>query len=183
MYATVMERAAKVKTMAISMRIVCFAALLPAFAAYGLDLPIHLNFQLGFQVHVVPAPNDTSHLLGLVVATDKILTDKKHSLVVTGTITNYGGVPCDGVGMHFAVTSYIGTGTSGNWAAVEPSSIPPGGTARFSAHIPLDSAKPRFAMYTITAASPLLFIQELPVEIVSPAPVEAIEPEREQPDP
>ncbi|MDR1745627.1 MAG: hypothetical protein LBS30_07740, partial [Planctomycetota bacterium] len=62
---------------------------------------------------------------------------------------------CDDIDMHFAVTSYIGTGASRGSAVVEPRSLPPGGVATFNAHITLNSEKPRLALYAITAGSPV----------------------------
>lgn len=140
-------------------RIACIltiAAALAAPAALGIDWPVKLNFQLGFKINVVPAPDDASRALGLVVTTDSVRTEKDHYLVATGTIANFSGVPCEGVDMRFAVTSYVGTGASFGVAAVEPNVIPPGGVARFSAHISLDSPRPRNAMYTVTAQSPVV---------------------------
>lgn len=144
--------------------ILCFAAILAAAQARGFDLPIDLGFQLGFNIQVVPGPNDTSSQLGLVVATHQILSDKEHSLVITGTITNFSDVQYDNVDMQFAVTSYVGTGVSRGRATVQPSTIPPGSSASFSAHISLDSVKPRHAMYTITAQTPVLYDAQPSIE-------------------
>lgn len=138
-----------------------FAVLIMVTVAFGADWPIKLGFQLGFHVRVVPAVADTSAYLGLGVVPDKIATDKEHSLFVTGFITNYNNVPCVDVDMRFAVNSYVGTGISRGVASVEPSTIPPGGTAKFSAHISLvDNRRPRDAMYTITATSPVVQIPQ-----------------------
>lgn len=143
------------------------AAFLSGAAGYALDLPIRLGFQLGFAVHVVPAKNDMSHLLGLGVVADRILTDKTRSLTVTGFITNYNDVPCEDVAMRFAVTSYVGIGTSLGTAAVEPRTIPPGGTSRFTLRLSLDSERPRLAMYAITAKSPVV---AAPAAVAGPCP-------------
>ena len=132
------------------------AAALLGQGAYGFDWPTGIEFQLGFNIRVVPGPQDRSGDLCLGVFPEKINSDKVHTLVVTGIIKNYSDIPCEGVDMHFAVTSYIGTGFSRNRAVVVPSTIPPGGTATFNAHISLDSPKPKDAMYTITAYSPAL---------------------------
>lgn len=129
-------------------------ALLLASGAYGLDLPIKLDFQLGFAIRVVPSSTDLSHKLGLVVAANRPITDKTRSMVVTGTITNFSGVPRDNIAMQVAVSSYVGTGVSLGVATVEPTCLPPGGAATFSAHITLGSEKPRNVMYTVTAATP-----------------------------
>lgn len=137
-----------------------FAAGLLAAGAQSFDFPVDFHFQLGFTIHVVPGPNDMSQQLGLGVTSNKVLSDKLHSLVVTGTIVNYGSTPVEGVDMDFAVTSYIGTGTSRGRAVVEPSSIPPGGTASFSVHMNLDSPKPQYAMYTITGVPTYYQVQE-----------------------
>ncbi len=146
------------------MIVLSVAMLLVTAGTYGFDLPIDLNFQLGFKIHVIPSPTDTSQKLCLGVATDKIRSDKTQTLAISGTITNYSNVPCDGVEMHFAVTSYVGIGTSNGKAVVEPSSIPPGGTATFIVHISLDSEKPQYAKYTITAQTPPLCGQEAHLE-------------------
>ncbi len=53
--------------------------------------------------------------------------------------------------MDFTVTSYIGIGVSRRRAIVAPGSIPPGGSAAFTANIPLDSEKPEYAMYAVRA--------------------------------
>ena len=136
--------------------LVCaLASLIPA--ATGFDLPAHLDFQLGFRINVVPGPKDTSRARGLVVEVDKILSDKTRQLAVTGTISNYSDIPCENVDMHFAVTSYVGTGQDLGKAVVQPSTIPPGGTASFSVHISLGAEKPKNAVYTINAASPLVY--------------------------
>lgn len=144
------------------------------------DFPLDLGFQLGFTTSVIPGPEDTSRELGLGVKVDKILGDKRHSLTITGTITNFSGVSREGIAMHFAVTSYIGTGLSRGGAIVEPDSIPPGGTATFTAFISLDSEKPRYAMYAVTAQSPVLPAREVSCDAVvflSPrSSVPALEP-------
>ncbi len=133
----------------------CLAFLL-ASAACGLEFHIPgVDIQLGFGVHVVPGPKDTSQSLCLVVTADKAIGDRG-VLAVSGTITNYSGVPCDGVDMHFAVTSDIGSDTSLGRAVVEPRTIPAGGVATYKAFISLLSEKPHYAMYTITARSPAL---------------------------
>lgn len=133
-----------------------FVALLLPSRANGLDLPFDLGFQLGFDIQVVPSSKDTSRNLCLVVTPHKVRSDKTRALAVSGTIANYSGIPCEGVEMNFAVTSYTGIGTSNDRAVIEPNPIPPGGTATFTAHITLQSENPRFAMYTITAKSPAL---------------------------
>lgn len=158
------------------MLIAGLAAVLLASGAHGLDvpLPINLGFRLGFTTQLIPGPNDTSQALGLGVVPEKIMGDKKNLLVVAGTIVNYSDLPCIDVDMHFAVTSYIGTGVSRGRATVVPSTIPPGGTATFSAQINLDSEKPRFAMYTISAKTPIV----LEPEPVAPAIVPSV-PEAE----
>lgn len=154
----------------------CFACVVFAEAtafrpAHGLELPfVDLNFNLGFHTRVLPGPQDISNKLGLVVTTDKIRGDKRHSLHITGFITNYSDVTCDNVDMRFVVTSYMGTGVSTGCAAVEPRSIPPWGVAIFRAHISLDSEKPRDALYTITAQSPLLYA----LDATAAAPATAI---------
>ncbi len=128
---------------------VALATLLPA--ARGIDWPIKLGFQLGFTVSAVPAPDDASAALGLAVVADRIYSDKEHSLVVAGRIVNTGDVPRDNIAMRFAVASYIGTTPSFGSATIEPDSLPPGGVAAFSAYIPLNSEKPHYARYTVTA--------------------------------
>ena len=139
----------------------CFTLALLTSGARGLDLnfdlPFDIGFQIGFNTYVVPSEADMSGELGLGVAVDQIITDKLSTLTINGRITNYSSVPCEGVTMRFAVSSYIGTGTTKNTAFVEPSSIAPGGTAAFKARILLDSINPYLAMYTITAVSPALF--------------------------
>lgn len=156
-------------------------AVLAAPKARSLDLPglpVRLNFQLGFNITVLPGPNDTSGQLGLGVTAGKPISDKVHLLTLTGTITNYSGVPRENIDIHFAVTSYVGIGTSNARATVEPSTIPPGGTATYTAYIPLDSEKPRYAMYTITAQTPMVVAAEpVPDHADAPAPVEYVEAE------
>ncbi len=76
---------------------------------------------------------------------------------MTGTISNYSDIPCENVDMRFAVTSYVGSGADRGKAVVQPSTIPPGGTAAFSVHVSLGAEKPRNAIYTITADSPLVY--------------------------
>lgn len=129
-------------------------ALLSLSRCHGLDLPIDINFNIGFAVEVIPDRNDTSHLLGLGVVADKIYNSSDQSLTITGFITNYGDVPCYGIQMRFAVTSYIGAGASLGRAAVTPDVIPPRGSARFVVHISLDDPRPQYAKYAITASSP-----------------------------
>lgn len=160
----------------------CLAAFVFSFPALALDIPgVRLGFNLGFAIHVVPAPGDKSNELGLYVSADKIISDKTNSLNITGTITNYGPVPRDGIEMHFAVDSYVGTGTSRGVAAIEPPSLPPGGTAAFTAYISLDSQKPRYARYTLTAR------QGAPIVVPGPEPIPdafvIIDPEPVQPMP
>ncbi len=158
--------------MKICPRILCAAALLScaySAAATAMDWPVTLGFQLGFAIRVVPAANDASNALGLVVATDKILTDRAHSLLVTGTITNFSDAPRDDIAMRFAVTSYIGTGADRGSAVVEPRSLPPGGTAAFTARISLHSERPRLALYAVTAGAPVPYASAQPLPTQSPA--------------
>lgn len=158
---------------------VALAVLLAAPGARGLDLPVYLNFNIGFDLRVVPDRGDASRALCLGVSTDKIRTDKQRSLAITGTITNYSGSPCEGVAMRFAVTSHTGIGKSLGTATVTPNHIPPGGTATFNLHLTLDSPRPKFAMYTITARSPALCDW-----VVSPVPETEFEFESEpEPEP
>ncbi len=151
-------------------RRILWMAALPLFVhaaartATAMDWPVTLGFQIGFAVSVVPAANDASRALGLVVATDKIISDRVHSLVVTGTITNFSDMPRDDIAMHFAVTSYIGTGADRGPAVVEPRSLPPGGTAAFIARINLHSERPRLALYAVTASGPASSIPAQPHE-------------------
>lgn len=156
------------------------AAVLSSPGARAFDWPDGLDFQLGFSVGVAPGPKDASRHLGLVVAPDRIVSDKVRSLAVSGTITNYGSAPCEGVEMVFLVTSYIGAMSRGR-AAVTPSTIPPGGTATFSLHMNLDSEKPRLAMYTVTASTPYVLVQEpvyaapaVPVPCAPPVPADPV---------
>ncbi len=120
-------------------------------AARALDWPVTLNFQPGFTISAVPAPDDASRDLGLVVAAERFYSDKVHSLVITGSIVNMSDVPRDSITMRFTVTSYIGTTPSFGRATIEPNCLPPGGIAAFSAIIPLNSEKPQYARYTVTA--------------------------------
>lgn len=145
------------------------SVLLVTTGTFGLDLPFDLSFQFGFKVQVVPGQGDMSQALGLVVTPEKIYTDKATSLVITGTIANYSGVVCDGIDMHFAVTSYVGTGINRNRAYVTPNSIIPGGVATFTTHVSLDSERPHLAMYTVTARTPVMYVQEAPSAITAPA--------------
>lgn len=136
---------------------------------HALDLPVDLNFRLGFKIHVIPGPGDMSRALNLLVVPEHIYSDKVRILTVTGYITNYGDVPCEGVAMRFDVTSYVKAGTATRGALVEPNTIPPGGSARFTVHVSLDRAKPKFAMYTVTARSPLVRPTE-PEIVLEPMP-------------
>lgn len=131
-------------------------SLVAASGAGGMDLPVYLGFDIGFRLRVVPGPGDASRAHCLGVSVEKITTDKTRALAITGTITNYSGSPCDGVAMRFAVTSHTGIGKSLGTATVTPNCIPPGGTATFNLHLTLDSPRPKFAMYTVTASSPAL---------------------------
>lgn len=164
--------------MARAMLAFVFSAICLTFGARGLDLPVTLGFQLGFNIRVIPGPNDASRELGLGVAVDKIVSDKTRVLVVSGVIANFGDVPRDGVEMRFAVTSYVGTGVSAGKAVIEPTCIAPGGVASFSARIALDSEKPRFAMYAVSACAPPAAIAEEPH---APAIEPPAEPEPEDP--
>lgn len=142
--------------------ILCFIALSLFSGARGGDvidelldaLPVELGFKLGFKVRVVPDRNDHSRQLGLVVAPNKIRTDKARTLSVSGTITNFSDVPYANIDMRIAVTSYVGIGTDRAIAVVEPNRLPPGGTANFITHVSLSNEKPRSVKYTITAAAP-----------------------------
>lgn len=140
--------------MALAVTLAVLAAVHGGSGASGFDLPVYLDFNIGFRLRVMPGPDDASRAHCLGVAVDKITTDKKRSLHITGTITNYSGAPCAGVAMRFAVTSHIGIGKSLGTATVTPNDIPPGGAATFNLHLTLDSPRPKFAMYTITADSP-----------------------------
>lgn len=140
------------------MLVLSCAVALWASGARGVDLQnIIPGVQLGFNIRVVPGPKDTSRARGLVVAADKILSDKHRQLAVIGTITNFSDMPCENIDMRFAVSSYIGTGYDRGRATVHPSTIPPGGTATFSVHISLGAEKPRNAIYTINASSPIVY--------------------------
>jgi hypothetical protein len=139
----------------------CLAAFVCASGARGIDLPF--NFQIGFVTDVVPSAADTSAELGLGVVADELVTDKARSLVVRGRITNYSTVPCEGLNMRFAVSSYISTSTSRSTASVSPGTILPGETATFTARVLLGSEKPKLAMYTITATSPVIVREGPPV--------------------
>lgn len=136
--------------------LLCLMSLSPFSGASALDLPVYLDFNIGFPLRVVPGPGDASRALCLGVVTDKVVTDKLSSLVVTGVIINFGDAPCEGVEMRFAVDSHVGIGKSLGRAAVTPDCIPPGGVATFNLHMSLDSRNPRFAMYAVTARSPVL---------------------------
>lgn len=168
-------------------RILCALAALPllymtligASSAVALDLPFQLGFQIGFGIRVLPAANDMSGELGLVVAPDRIRTDRAHFITLTGTISNFSDAAYDGVAMGFAVTSYIGTGVSRGTAVVEPRFIPPGGVAAFTARINLASEKPRFALYAVNAAGAISMGNVspgspagVPAEIPADAPAE-----------
>lgn len=159
-------------------RIVCLTAALLMSMAYAIDLPVGLNFRLGFSTQVLPGPDDASRDLDLVVTTDRIISDKTHTLLVSGSIINTGDAVCENIEMRFAVTSYIKTGVSRGRATVEPASIPPGGTAAFTAHILLDDEKPRYAFYTITAASPA---RSVAAEITAEIPGADPDPVPEEP--
>lgn len=129
--------------------------------AFGLDLPGNIALQFGFSVQMVPDADDASQALGLVVTPEQIYSANAYnrSLVITGTITNYSELPREGVSMRLAVTSYIETGVSRGSASVTPSSIPPGGTASFTANISLDNDRPRLARYTVSAHGPTGYVQ------------------------
>ncbi len=126
-------------------------AVLPRAEALDFDLPHGVTLQLGFNVKVVPSPQDASRQLGLIVTPERVLTDKRQSLSVRGTITNISAVPYSGLDLRFAVTSYTAIGTSFGHATVTPDYLPPGGTAQFDAFIFLDYEKPDRAAYTLTA--------------------------------
>lgn len=127
------------------------ASLLLAPKAFGLDLPFDIGLRFGFNTTVRPGAKDASRELGLGVVTDRILTDRERSLTITGTLVNYGGLPLEGVEMRFAVTSFTGIGRTLGRAVVEPSVIPPGGSAEFVLRMSLLSPNPQYAYYTITA--------------------------------
>lgn len=140
------------------MLVLSCAAVLWVSDAKAIDMPIVIpGVQLGFNIRVVPGPKDTSRARGLVVAADKVLSDKRRQIAVTGTITNFSDMPCENVDMRFAVSSYIGTGYDRGIATVQPRTIPPGGTATFSVHISLGAEKPRDAIFTINASSPIVY--------------------------
>ncbi len=149
-------------------------------------LPFNLGFQLGFNIRVVPSRADQSGSLGLGVAVDKVYSDKRKMLSVSGGITNYSTVPVEGVAMAFAVNSYLETGYSRGRAEVTPSTIMPGETATFSAYIFLQSEKPKFAMYTITGRSPLVpdegVVIEYPPDYSSESLPEYFPETRNEPD-
>lgn len=131
-----------------------FSLLLPVSGAFALELPelpFDLGFQIGFDTTVVPDRKDASKEMGLGVVTEQIITDKVQTLTIVGTLVNYGGIPCEGVEMRFAVTSYTALGKTFGRAEVEPDCIPPQGTARFVLRLTLDNPDPRHAYYTITA--------------------------------
>lgn len=128
------------------------AAFMLTTGASGLDLPFDIGFQIGFRVQVIPAPNDISRELGLVVAVHEVVNDTKTHLAVKGSVTNFSDVTYDDIDMHFNVTSYIETSTMKKRAVVQPNRLPPGSTATFNMTMFLDYELPRFAMYTITAA-------------------------------
>ncbi len=176
--------------MALALAVV-LAVWLAAPGARAFDLPVYLDFNLGFRLRVMPGPDDASRAHCLGVGVDKITTDKKRSLHITGKITNYSGSPCAGVAMRFAVTSHIGIGKSLGTATVTPDYLPPGGTATFNLHLTLDSPRPKFAMYTITAGSPALCdwavspVPEAEPELIIPsvvAPPVEVEGENESED-
>lgn len=159
--------------------ILLFAVLALSSAASALDIPgVRLGFNLGFDIRVVPAPGDKSPELGLYVSADKIISDKARHIAITGTIYNYGPVARDFVELHFAVDSHVGTGISRGAARVEPTTIPPGGSASFTTTISLDSQKPRFARYTLTARpDPVIPMAPEPVpEILVPVAPASAEP-------
>ncbi|MCD8141016.1 MAG: hypothetical protein LUE17_14820 [Planctomycetaceae bacterium] len=137
--------------------ILILAAATAVTAACGFDVPDGVSFQLGFRIRVLPGPKDTSRQRGLIVQADRIYSDKTRRIAVAGTITNFSDIPCENVDMRFAVSSYVGTGYDRGRATVEPTTIMPGCSANFSVHISLGSERPRNALYTITATSPVLF--------------------------
>lgn len=153
----------------ITLILIC-AAIMSTAAALDLDLPFGVTLQFGFNINVVPAANDTSRHLGLVVTPDKIISDKQRTLVVSGTITNYASVPYSGLDLRFAVTGYTEAGTSFGHATVTPNYIPPGGTARFEAYIALLTEKPHFARYTLTAQAANVIYQEAPPTVIYSTP-------------
>ncbi len=137
--------------------IIMLAAAAAITVACGFDMPDGVSFQLGFRIRVMPDKKDTSRQRGLIVQADRIYSDKTRHIAVAGTITNFSDIPCENVDMRFAVSSYIGTGYDRGRAMVEPATIMPGCSANFSVHISLSSERPRNALYTITASSPLVF--------------------------
>ncbi len=150
--------------------ILLFAALMAKAPALDLDLPGGVTLQFGFNVQVVPSSKDTSRQLGLVVTPERAITDKKRTLVVTGTIINYASVPYSGLDLRFAVTGYTEIGTSFGHASVNPNYIPPGGSARFEAYINLNQEKPHRAAYTLTAHAANMVYQTTPPAVVYATP-------------
>lgn len=137
----------------------CCAGLLLASVARGFDwntdLPFDIGFHIGFDVHAVPGADDQSEALGLVVCADEIITDKKSTLMIRGTIVNAGSETVEGVSMGFAVTSYAGIGTDRSTAHLDSSVIPPGGSSGFTMRVVLGNELPRWAMYTVRGTKPL----------------------------
>jgi hypothetical protein len=127
------------------------AALGHTCAPAAFDWPTGIEFQAGFRTFVVPSAEDASEKLGLVVIADEIITDMEHSLVVNGRIFNAGEEVREEIRMEFAVTSYVGVGLSRRTAHVTPGTLAPGETAAFKVQMLLQSEKPEYAMYTVTA--------------------------------
>ncbi len=117
------------------------------------DLPFDIGFQVGFSTEVVLSVADMSEALGLSVCVEELITDRKSSLTVTGTIVNTGSFTVEGVSMGFAVTSYVGVMADRATAFLDTDVIPPGGTARFTMRVVLGSEHPRWAVYTVSAAN------------------------------
>lgn len=131
--------------------VLALMALAPA-RLYAMEVPfLHLNFDLGTQVMVLPAADDRSRQMGLVFITEKIKTDYRTGLAIKGMVVNNGVTRYDSITVTFKVQSLENEHIANGKFMVEPSSLAPGSAGDFEYHMSMHGKRPRVVRYKITA--------------------------------
>jgi hypothetical protein len=125
---------------------------LPSGQLSAMEIPfLHLNFDIGTQVMVIPAADDRSRQMGLVFITEKVKTDYRTGLSIKGMVVNNGVTSYDSITVTFKVESLENDHIVNGKFGVEPSSLAPGSAADFEYHMSMHGKRPRVVRYKITA--------------------------------
>ncbi len=134
-----------------SSAVLLFLALLSVKAS-AMEVPfLHLNFDIGTHVKVIPATDDRSRQMGLVFITEKVKTDYRTGLGIKGMVVNNGTATLDSVTVSFQVQSLENEHIVAGKFLLEPSTLAPGSYGDFEYHLSMHGKRPRIVRYKITA--------------------------------